>query len=321
MGNKLVVSDLSNIEGRILAYLAGEEWKLQAFRDYDAGTGPDLYNITASGIIGQDPYEISKKNRNVFGKVPDLALGYEGGAGALQTFAKTYGVKMEEQWPTIQENIAPHLIEKARENYTSWGYMKAAEAEINEIEWTASESVKLAWRDRHPATRSLWYACKDAAINAIANPGAIFPAGSHLQFGFVSHVSGGWLLVKLPSGKYLTYFDPRLDAENNITYMGYGSENGGARVWSQLYTYGGKLVENACQAIAGDVLKFSMPSIEAAGYEIVLSVHDEDVTQTPDRPEFNADRLSELLATVPDWAPGLPLTAAGFEAYRYKKED
>ena len=81
------------------------------------------------------------------------------------------------------------------------------------------------------------------------------------------------------------------------------------------------MVENACQAVAGDVLKDTMPSIEAAGYEIVLTVHDEDVAQTPDIPEYNADELSRLLATPPLWAPDLPLAAAGFESYRYKKED
>lgn len=320
---KLVISDLSNIEGRILAYLAGEEWKLDAFRAYDAGTGPDLYNITATGIIGGDPYTVTKKNRNIFGKVPDLALGYEGGAGALQTFAKGYGVKMEEQWPTIQENIAPEHVVKARENLASWGQAKQLEMGISELEWIASETVKLAWRARHPATRSLWYAVKDAAVWAIKSPGAPFQAGQHLTFQTVQHASGNWLVCLLPSGKFLTYYDPQLTADGGISYMGMGTELGGStsRAWVALYTYGGKLVENATQAVAGDVLKATMPTIEAAGYEIVLTVHDEDVTQTPDDPRFNADELSRLLATPPTWAPTLPLAAAGFEAYRYKKED
>lgn len=70
---KLVVADLSNIEGRVLAWIAQEKWKLQAFSDYDAGTGPDLYNITAVSIIGGDPWNVPKSDRNAFGKVPDLA--------------------------------------------------------------------------------------------------------------------------------------------------------------------------------------------------------------------------------------------------------
>lgn len=323
MKRKLVVSDLSNIEGRILAYLAGEEWKLQAFRDYDAGTGPDLYNITASGIIGQDPYQISKKDRNVFGKVPDLALGYEGGAGALQTFAKAYGVKMADQWDTIQQNISPDTIARARENWDRFGWQKAEELEIDWVEWVASEAVKLAWRDRHPATRSLWYACKDAMINAIQCWGTAFTAGPRLMFQCVNDASGPWLLCRLPSGRFLTYYDPRCDLDGNITYMGMGDEDGsgGSRVWTRLYTYGGKVVENACQGLAGDVLKDTMPAIEAAGYALVLSVHDEDVTQTPDLPQYNADHLSRMLATPPVWAPDLPLAAAGFESYHYKKED
>jgi len=63
----------------------------------------------------------------------------------------------------------------------------------------------------------------------------------------------------------------------------------------------------------------NMPAIEEAGYAITLSVHDELITETPDSPEFNSDRLSELLAAPPWWAPDMPLAAAGFETYRYKK--
>lgn len=323
---KLVVADLSNIEGRCLAYLAGEEWKLEAFRAYDAGTGPDLYNITASGIIGIDPYKISKKDRNVFGKVPDLALGYEGGAGALQTFAKAYGVKMADQWETIQQNIAAHHVDKARDNLERFGRTQLPAMEIDELEWLASETVKVAWRARHPATRSLWYEAKDAAIVAIRNPGLVIPVGRHLVFDCLDHPSGRWLRVKLPSGKYLTYFDPMVDQADNITYMGYGTENAGntasmVKVWTRIYTYGGKIIENATQAFAGDVMKYPMPRIDSAGYEIVLTVHDEAVTQAPDLSNYSAEQLASMMATPPPWAPDLPLAAAGFESYRYKKED
>ena len=80
------------------------------------------------------------------------------------------------------------------------------------------------------------------------------------------------------------------------------------------------IVHNCCQAVARDVMAANMPHIEAAGYEIVLSVHDELICETPDRPEFNADHLATLLAAVPDWAPGMPLAAAGFECTRYQKD-
>jgi DNA polymerase len=228
---------------------------------------------------------------------------------------------MADHWPTIRQNIAPDLILRAHDNFASWGYQKAAEMDIDEAEWIASESVKLAWRDRHPATRALWYACKDAMVLAIRNPGAVYKAGPRMQVGVVVRGDQTWMLIELPSGKHLTYFSPRVSIDDAITYMGYGSDDGGQRVWGVQYTYGGKAVENACQAVAGDVLKSAMPGIEAAGYAIVLTVHDETVTEAPDTPEYNADDLSRLLSIVPPWADGLPLAAAGFEAYRYKKED
>jgi DNA polymerase len=322
-GKKLVVADLSNIEGRILAYLAGEEWKLQAFRDYDAGKGPDLYNITATGIVGGDPYQVPKTVRNVFGKVPDLALGYEGGGGALQTFAKAYRVAMSDHWDTIEQNVDPRIVGKAETNHIEWGYAKAGELGIDKAEWIASEVVKLAWRARHPATRALWYACKDAALAAIRQPGTPYQAGPRMWAQVVFHTSGRWLLFSLPSGRYLTYYDPAITDSEGISYMGMGSEDGagGSRAWSRQYTYGGKIVENACQALAGDVLKYSMPTIEANGYETVLTVHDEIIAEVPDTPDYSADILAACMSTPPTWATALPLAAAGFETYRYKKED
>ena len=160
---ELAVADLSNIEGRILAWLAGETWKIKAFFDYDAGNGPDLYTITATSILGGDPYKVPKVTRNVFGKVPDLAFGYEGGYGACQTFAKAYGVSFFENWETITENVDPKLIASAKANWTAWGEQRNPDADRQE--WIASDVVKLAWRSRHPKSQQLQSGERNAVVS------------------------------------------------------------------------------------------------------------------------------------------------------------
>lgn len=80
------------------------------------------------------------------------------------------------------------------------------------------------------------------------------------------------------------------------------------------------IVHNCVQAIARDVMGEAMPEVESAMYEIVLSIHDELVTEAPDDPFWNCDALSAILAAPPPWAPDMPLAAAGFESFRYKKD-
>ena len=120
----------------------------------------------------------------------------------------------------------------------------------------------------------------------------------------------------MPSGRALCYPSPKVE-RGKISYLGI---NQYSRQWGRITTYSGKLYENLCQSFAGDVLKASMPAIKAAGYTPVLTVHDEIVSEAPDRPEFNAAHLSGILATPPAWAADMPLAAAGFETYRYRKE-
>lgn len=314
-GRKLVVADLSNIEGRANAWLAGEAWKIDAFTAFDRGAGPDLYNITATQIVGGDPYDVPRHIRNAFGKVPELACGYGGGVGAFQTFARGYGIRMADHWPVIRENMAG-FVAAARDNYESWGRERSPE--LDPDEWLASETVKLAWRDRHPAIARLWRECENAAREALANPGSSYRAGPHLRFKLVRHAGHAYLLMRLPSGRFLCYFAPRVGDDGQLSYMGL---NNITRQWERLYTYGGKLVENACQSLSRDILADSMPRIEAEGFEILLTVHDEIVTETPDDPAFTADRLATLMTEVPEWARGFPLAAAGFEAFRYRKDD
>jgi DNA polymerase len=329
-GQRLAVADLSNIEGRVNAYLAGERWKLEAFAAYDQGKGPDLYNITAGAILGQDPYEVNKADRNVFGKVPELALGYESGFVGLQTFAKGYGVSLYDHWDTIRANVDAQHIASAKANYTRWG--KERNPEADEAEWIASETIKLAWRARHPKIVALWKACKEAATLAIESPGKTINAGPWLQFAVREHAGVPYLLMRLPSGNFLCYCQPKISErktgrtdrdgnpvfEKTLTYMGIdATATGGAfGKWQRLYTYGGKLVENACQALALDMLTANMPAIERAGYGIVLTVHDEIAAETSDG---DGDDLARLMEDVPAWAPGFPLAAAGFTADRYRK--
>jgi DNA polymerase len=271
-GKKLVIADLSNIEGRMLAFLAGEEWKLDAFRDFDKGIGPDIYKLAYAKSFGIEPEDVTKDQRQL-GKVQELALGYQGGLGAFSTMAALYGVDLPED--TINALVG-------------------------------------AWRKAHPKTKSLWYNCENAAKNAIQNPGQNHKAGK-LVFRF----DDSWLRVMLPSQRYLCYPNAEVDDIGKLSYEG---TNQYTRKWERLETYGGKLVENATQAASRDILAYGMKAAEAAGYTVVLHVHDELLTEVPDNELFAVDKLAGIMATGPQWAVGLPLAAAGFETHRYRKE-
>jgi len=183
----------------------------------------------------------------------------------------------------ISAGTSSEIIDRAHYNLQTWGEEKRQALGITPEEWIASETVKLAWRARHPATVQLWRDVKDAARAAVMNPGLQYPAGPKMTASAGHHPSGNWLLIRLPSGKYLTYLNPSVTEDGGIAYDGYVQTQSGGRVWGRNYTYGGKIVENGCQATAGDALKSSMPAVEAEGYEIVLLVHDEDIAEVPIR--------------------------------------
>lgn len=314
-GKKLVVADLSNIEGRVLAWLAGESWKIKAFRDYDEGTGHDLYKLAYSKSFGVAPENVDKEQRQI-GKVQELALGYAGGVGAFLTFAAAYGIDLEQLAEQAFRLIPQSIMAQANIMF-EWHRDKkkkdpAAAAGLSKQAWLVCESFKLAWREAHPATVALWNDLEDAVSRAIDSPGRTYQCRL-----LKVRRDGAWLRIGLPSGRALCYPSPEIDEDGTITYMGM---NQYTRKWERLRTYSGKLVENCIQAIARDVMASVMQQIEAADYQIVLTVHDECLCEAPDTPEYSAEHLSSLLAANPPWAPDMPLAAAGFEAYRYKKE-
>lgn len=323
-GKKLVVADLANIEGRKAAWLAGEDWKLQAFRDYDNDTGHDLYKLAYAKAFGISPEEVTKSQRQI-GKVMELMLQYEGGVGAFITGAVTYGIDLDAMAETALPTIPADVRQESSEFYDWTVKQKRSTFGLARDTFIACDALKRLWRRAHPGISNTWPALKAAVTEAINNPGVWFDHGTFWRKGEAVTVNlrtpvrrdGAWLKIQLPSGRFLCYPSPRVEEDGTITYMGV---NQYSRQWSRLKTYGGKLFENITQAAARDVLAANMQAVEDAGYEIVLSVHDELITEAPDSPSFNAEHMADIMATATDWAEGIPLAAAGFEGYRYRKE-
>lgn len=309
-GKHLVVADLSNIEGRVLAWLAGEEWKLQAFRDADQGKGADLYKLTYARTFGVRPEDVTKAQRQI-GKVEELALGYRGGVGAFLTFAAGYGLNLNELAEHVKKATTPLAWAQADSSF-EWFERNKLTHGLERDTFVALEVIKRGWRSAHPAIQSFWVDLEAAVAMAInGKPNKVRS--------LVFDKQGSWLRIRLPSGRYLCYPAARVESGGVETgCLSYYGVNQVTHKTERIHTHGGKLAENITQAVALDVLAESMPRIEDAGFEIVLSVHDEFITEA-DKTK-TADDLCALMTEAPKWAPDLPLKAAGFTSPRYKKD-
>jgi DNA polymerase len=275
-GHTLIGADFSAIESRVLAWVAGEAWKLDSYRRFDATNDPadEPYCETACRIfqVPSGSYTKDSPERAV-GKVCDLAFGYMGGIKAWRKFEP--------------------------DQFTD-----------DEVKKFCSE-----WRASHPAIRKFWYAVDRAALVAVRERGRVVRCGS-----IAIKNAGGFLLLKLPSGRKISYPLPRAvgDAERqHLTFLdnaaGQFTECRGGQG-----AYGGLWTENVVSGIARDLLAEAMLRIEAAGYPIVLHVHDEIVAEVPDG--FGSlDEFTKLMTRKPAWALDLPIAAKAWSGKRFTK--
>jgi DNA polymerase len=239
-------------------------------------------------------------------------LGYQGGVGAYLTGAATYNIDLDEMADAVWASAPSDAMYDAERMYDWTVKKRRSTFGLRKETYIACEFLKASWRAAHPATVALWTDVENGVRMAVAKPGEVVRVRQ-----LAIRKDGAWLRIRLPSGRYLCYLQPEVRESGDITYMGVDQYT---RQWKRIKTYGGKLVENIVQAWARDVLAYHMSTVEETGYAIVLTVHDELITETPDSDLYNADDLaSEMTQPIP-WAPGAPLAAAGFETYRYRKD-
>lgn len=244
------VADYAAIEARVVAWLAGEQWALDAF-----AAGRDIYVETAERMGG-----LTRKE----GKVAVLALGYNGGTASLEAMGAS----------------------------GSKGYLKGLVDQ---------------WRAANPSIVNLW-AEMDSAFWVGDRP-----VGDRIYV----EKDGDDRLLRLPSGRAITYHGVKRQWKENRwgNTSPQLSFKDPKRSPYRMDTYGGRLVENATQAVARDILTEALVRLDAGGYKPVGHVHDEILVEGED----SIEDIVSVMTISPDWADGLPIGAEGYTCPRYRK--
>lgn len=184
------------------------------------------------------------------------------------------------------------------------------------IDEATSKKVIEIYRDKYPRVVRFWYDQESAAIEAVKT-GQMVKCGKILW-----GVNAGFLYCKLPSGRCLAYYQPKVAVgetpwgakKMQLSYM---AVNSVTRKWERERTYGGKIAENITQATARDLMTHAMLNGERKGYLQLLTVHDELITEKMN--SLYADSLESIMVDLPGWANGLPVKAETWKGTRYVK--
>lgn len=184
---------------------------------------------------------------------------------------------------------------------------------LNYVEESELKGLVQSWRRANPHIVNYWYEIDRAAKAAVKEHRTATVGKVSLFY------RSGMLMVKLPSGRCLSYVRPGMTinrfGSESIDYEGIGV----SKKWCRIETYGAKLCENIVQATARDILAEAMLRLEKAGFDIVCHIHDEIILEMPEGVS-SVEEVNRIMAEQPEWALDLPLAAAGFESPFYKKD-
>jgi DNA polymerase len=280
---RLLGGDLSGIESRILAWVADQLDKVELWAAFDRTKDPDADPYVVIGRALGHP----ETNARKYGKIADLAFGYQGGAGAYKNFAP------EDDTATAEQ----------------------------------IEGFKSAWRKRHPQVVQFWHGINQAVIAAVRRAPDVITYG-RLTLHCEQIADKPFLFITLPSGRRLSYPCAKIIANDRnlpaVTFMdnalGGWRPCGWQRKREDSGTYGGMLTENIVSGIGRDALAHKITQLEAAGYPVVLHVHDEIVCEVPNGEGGLAEFKYMLERPIP-WADGLPIVWNVREGPRFAEVD
>lgn len=300
-GKKFVVADLSAIEVRVLAWLAGCTELNSQFANRE-----DPYVAFASKYLYKIPAVSVEKRQRQIAKSAVVGCGYQISGG-------------EEVEDKNGDVVKTGL----------WGYAAAMGIEMAQEE---AHAAVAAFRSAYLEVPALWRNLQNAAMRAVVD-------NDRVDVGPVAFVGKpGLLCALLPSGRRLHYPRPGVTGATingfapgypKLSYEGLNM----AKKWCRKATYGGHLTENLVQAIARDALCEGMLRADAAGFDVVAHCHDELITlQDQARPgeamhgmarqgeaRLGLERLCDLMTAPMPWAPDLQLAADGYESAIYRK--
>ncbi|NBW08580.1 MAG: hypothetical protein EBR82_11200 [Caulobacteraceae bacterium] len=300
-GHDLIASDYSAIEAVVIAMLAGEQWRIDAFHK-----GDPIYLLSAAKITGKTLAEYLEyaavngdhhPDRQKIGKVAELGLGFGGWINAWLAF--------DDSGTFTESEIKGHII--------AWRDASPAIVEF----WGGQHRGRPWDRDRRPEL----YGVEGHAIMALQNPGTLF---TYRGIGFYTRADA--LIIRLLSGRELTYHNATLTpsdrdpAQLSIVYWTWNSNpKYGPPGWGPMATFGGRLTENIVQAVAHDIMRYAVLQLRAAGYPTILHVYDEIVCEIP-QGTGSLQEFEALMMRRPPWAHDWPIVAAGgWRGRRYRK--
>ena len=303
LGHDYISSDFTAIEGVVVACLAGETWRIEAF-----AAGAPMYLVSAERMFGVTVAEMeayAKANGQHHplrhkGKGGELGLGFGGWINALRQFGVD-GTDDELKDTVLKWRAASPAIAEF------WGgqFRRVAGKLVPEL-----------------------FGLEGMAVRAVMDPGVEYPVmrldGTPTGIAYV--VRNDVLYCRLLSGRAIPYHRPRLvqaaeswrglslSFETNNT-----NPKNGPIGWIRMNTYGGRLCENVVQATARDIQMHAIRNLEAASYPIVLHTYDEVVAEVP-LGWGSIEELEAHMTNTPEWARGWPIKAAsGWRGPRYCK--
>lgn len=174
------------------------------------------------------------------------------------------------------------------------------------------------YRKIHHPIPTFWKNIEQATVRAILHPSQVFKVTKVSVY-----VKGDFLNIKLPSGRRLRYFKPRISHKQlsngrMVPQIHHYTMDSYTKQWIEIVTWGGVLTNHIVQGISRDLMVNGIFNIEKSGYRFLLSVHDEGLSQHT-KGLGNLEEYINLMTRLPEWAIGAPVKAEGWCGPRYRK--